>query len=114
MTSTCRNSSTAAAGWNSRNRRVAKQRSKTSWYKGKPEVEPPSSIQQEEEAARFSIHKEDPKQAEKTPQREHDGEAAERNAMEEGPDQESSGTETETFQKAGRRSGDKWNKVPRS
>ena len=44
-----------AAGWNARNRRVAKQRSKTSWYKGKAEVEPPpptSSIQLEEN----SIH----------------------------------------------------------
>ena len=26
------------ANWNSRNRRIAKQRSKTNWYKGKPEV----------------------------------------------------------------------------
>jgi hypothetical protein len=51
-----------AAGWNSRNRRVAKQRSKTSWYKGKAEVEPPPSIQEEENAARFSIHKECPNQ----------------------------------------------------
>ena len=39
-----------AAGWNARNRRIAKQRSKTSWYKGKAEVEPPptSSIQLED------------------------------------------------------------------
>ena len=66
-----------AAGWNSRNRRVAKQRSKSSWYKGKPEVEPPSSIQQEEEAARFPMHKEDPKQAERTLPSEHAGGAAE-------------------------------------
>ena len=28
-----------AASWNSRNRRIAKQRSKTNWYKGKEEVE---------------------------------------------------------------------------
>ena len=31
-----------SASWNSRNRRVAKQLSKSSWYKGKTEVEPPS------------------------------------------------------------------------
>ena len=39
-----------AAGWNARNRRIAKQRSKTSWYKGKDEVEPPlqTSIQVED------------------------------------------------------------------
>ena len=39
-----------AAGWNARNRRIAKQRSKASWYKGKAEVEPPprTSIQLEE------------------------------------------------------------------
>ena len=30
-----------ARGWNARNRRLAKQRSKTGWYKGKAEVEPP-------------------------------------------------------------------------
>ena len=30
-----------SATWNVRNRRIAKQRSKTSWYKGKQEVEPP-------------------------------------------------------------------------
>ena len=51
-----------AAGWNSRNRRVAKQRSKTNWYKGKPEVEPPSYSLQEERGAKFSIHKEVPGQ----------------------------------------------------
>ena len=32
-----------AASWNSRNRRIAKQRSKTNWYKGKEEVEPPTT-----------------------------------------------------------------------
>ena len=31
-----------SASWNSRNRRLAKQLSKSSWYKGKTEVEPPS------------------------------------------------------------------------
>ena len=40
------------------NRRIAKQRSKTSWYKGKAEVEPPTSIQEEEKNCEFSIHKE--------------------------------------------------------
>ena len=37
-------------GWNARNRRIAKQRSKASWYKGKAEVDPPpkTSIQLEE------------------------------------------------------------------
>ena len=77
-----------AAGWNSRNRRVAKQRTKTNWYKGKPEVEPPLSIQQEEKAARFSIHKEDPNQAEKTlPDGHADKEAAQGDGMEEAPAQ---------------------------
>ena len=32
------------------------------WYKGKPEVEPPSSSLQEERGAKFSIHKEVPGQ----------------------------------------------------
>ena len=32
-----------AAGWNSRNRKVAKQRTKNNWYKGKTEVEPPQN-----------------------------------------------------------------------
>ena len=49
-----------AAGWNSRNRRVAKQRTKNNRYKGKTEVEPPTSPKQEIEATRFSIHQEDP------------------------------------------------------
>ena len=40
-----------AAGWNARNRRIAKQRSKTSWYKGKSEVEQPP---------RTSIHRKMP------------------------------------------------------
>ena len=31
-----------SASWNSRNRRLAKQLSKSSWYKGKTEVEPPT------------------------------------------------------------------------
>ena len=48
-----------ARGWNARNRRLAKQKSKTGWYKGKTEVEPPSSIQEEERACKFSIHPED-------------------------------------------------------
>ena len=49
-----------AAGWNSRNRRTAKQRNKTNWYKGKPEVEHPENPRREEEATRFSIHKGEP------------------------------------------------------
>ena len=48
-----------AAGWNSRNRRNVKLRSKTSWYKGKPEVEQPRNPRRELESSRFSIHKED-------------------------------------------------------
>ena len=78
---------------NSRNRRVAKQRTKTNWYKGKPEVKPPSSIQQEEEAARFSIHRGDPNQAERTfPGGHADGEAAQGDTLV--PAQEGSVTET--------------------
>jgi len=45
-----------AAGWNSRNRRVAKQRSKNNWYMGKTEVEPPTSPKQRIKATGFSIH----------------------------------------------------------
>merc|ERR1711940_489215 len=48
-----------SAGWNKRNRRIAKQMSKTNWYKDKPEVEPPTDPRREEKMARFSIHKED-------------------------------------------------------
>ena len=33
-----------SAGWNARNRRIAKLRSKTSWYKGKQEVDPPAPM----------------------------------------------------------------------
>ena len=31
-----------SASWNSKNRRVAKQLSRSNWYKGKSEVEPPT------------------------------------------------------------------------
>ena len=48
-----------SAGWNNRNRRIAKQMSRTNWYKDKPEVEPPTDPRREEKMARFSIHKED-------------------------------------------------------
>ena len=48
-----------ARGWNSRNRRLAKQRSKNNWYKGKTEVEPPSSIQEEGKAGKFTFKQED-------------------------------------------------------
>ena len=41
-------------------RRMAKQRTKNNWYKGKVEVEPPTSPQDEADAARFTIHQEDP------------------------------------------------------
>ena len=47
------------ANWNSRNRRIAKQRSKTNWYKGKPEVEAPEDPEMEFRRSAFSIHKED-------------------------------------------------------
>ena len=47
-----------AAGWNSRNRRTAKQRAKTNWYRGRSEVEPPTSIQEEEKNSEVSINKE--------------------------------------------------------
>ena len=46
-----------AAKWNSRNRRIAKQLSKTNWYKDKSEVDPPTSSQQEDQKSGFSIHK---------------------------------------------------------
>ena len=45
-----------SAGLNSRNRRVAKQRTKNNWYKGKTEVEPPTPP--EMKAKGFSIHRE--------------------------------------------------------
>ena len=38
-----------SATWNARNRRMAKQRSRTSWYKGKEEVEPPPNPSSQEE-----------------------------------------------------------------
>ena len=72
-------------------------------------MEPPTSIQQEEEAARFSIHKEDSKQAERTMPSEHAGGGTEVDAMEEGPAHEGSVTETGTLQKAGKRSEGRWN-----
>ena len=58
-----------SAGWNSRNRRQAKQRSKTSWYKGKPDVEPPENPRKEFDATRFSIHREGPSSQEEDHQR---------------------------------------------
>ena len=50
------------AGWNARNRRIAKQRSKTSWYKGKAEVEPPPQSSIKVEVG--SIHEEEDYQPE--------------------------------------------------
>jgi hypothetical protein len=109
-----------AAGWNSRKRRVAKQRSKTSWYKGKADVEPPTSIQEEENAARFSIHKEFPNQPNilsggswqdtslTVPVQVGAGDDG--NTTVEGSEQGSSGAETGAGQKAGRKAGEKWNK----
>ena len=47
-----------SAGWNSRNRRMAKQRTKNNWYKGKTEVEPPTPSEQGIQATGFSIHQE--------------------------------------------------------
>ena len=44
-----------SAGWNSRNRRIAKLRSKDNWYKGKVEVEPPGAS---EMGQKSSIHQE--------------------------------------------------------
>ena len=46
-----------AAKWNSRNRRIAKQLSKTNWFKEKTEVDPPVSSHQEDSKWSFSIHK---------------------------------------------------------
>jgi hypothetical protein len=46
-----------AAGWNAKNRRIAKQRAKTSWYKGKSEVDPPANTSTHLEEA--SIHEEE-------------------------------------------------------
>ena len=48
-----------SAGWNPKNRRVAKLRAKNNWYRGKTEVEHPSSPQQEQKSSKFSIHKGD-------------------------------------------------------
>ena len=46
-----------AAKWNSRNRRIAKQLSKTNWFKEKTEVDPSASSHQEDSKWSFSIHK---------------------------------------------------------
>ena len=46
-----------SAGWNERNRRIAKQRVKNGWYKGKTEVDPPdrtSSLEEEGHTVRGS------------------------------------------------------------
>ena len=47
------------ASWNARNRRVAKMSAKTTWYKGKREVEPPATTSQEEEMMNLSSHQEE-------------------------------------------------------
>ena len=38
-----------AAGWNEKNRRIAKQRAKNEWYKGRTEVEPPARVSSQDE-----------------------------------------------------------------
>ena len=45
-----------SAGWNSKNRRVAKLRTKNNWYRGRTEVEHPTDPKQEQKASKFSIH----------------------------------------------------------
>ena len=48
-----------SAGCNSKNRRVAKLRTKNNWYRGRTEVEHPTAPQQEQKATKFSINQED-------------------------------------------------------
>ena len=47
-----------SAGWNFKNRRVAKLRTKNNWYRGRTEVEHPTDPKQEQKASKFSIHQE--------------------------------------------------------
>ena len=62
---------------------MAKQRTKNNWYKGKIESEPPTSPYEEMEAARFSIHQEDPS----TPQEDKPSQQEEPSIQQEGQSQ---------------------------
>ena len=73
-----------AAGYNSRNRRNAKMRTKTNWYKGKPEVEQPRNARRELAATKFSIHREDKQEAGSSQQEGRSSQQEEQSSQEEG------------------------------